>query len=150
MTAEQIRKRCSEKREGLLNEYFGDLVHEAAFVKPGKIDKDRYSLELPGQIVNEYRGFLENLLKDINPDNHKRLEDILNKRELAVTFTEDDKEQLEAAYKDANIVTLWEKIAKSNHEDVTYYKGLLKAYTDELLKWMEVDFVEDVCKLGRD
>lgn len=55
-------------------------------------------------------------------------------------------EQLEKAYKDAKIITIWEKITKSNHEDVTYYKGLLKAYTEELLSWMEIDFVEDVCK----
>lgn len=41
-------------------------------------------------------------------------------------------------------ITLWEKITKSNHEDVTYYKGLLLEYTKELLMIMRIDFLEEI------
>jgi len=51
---------------------------------------------------------------------------------------------LKEARADAEKVTLWEKITKSNHEDVTYYKGLLKQYTEELLSTMIKDFIEEI------
>lgn len=49
---------------------------------------------------------------------------------------------LEQAREDACQVTLWEKITRSNHEDVRYYKGLLKQYTEELLDIMVKDSSE--------
>ena len=59
-------------------------------------------------------------------------------------MTEDDREAINAAYKDANRITLWEKITKSNHEDVTYYRGLLYEYTKDLLMVMRLDFLEEI------
>ena len=38
----------------------------------------------------------------------------------------------------------WERITKSNHEDVTYYKGLLLEYTRDLLMVMCQDFLEEI------
>lgn len=46
--------------------------------------------------------------------------------------------------KDATEITLWERITKSNHEDVTYYKGLLQEYTRDLLMVMREDFLEEI------
>lgn len=146
MNAEQVKAVCSQKRNELLNKYFGKLIHEAAHEMPGKIDESRYSLELPSQVENEYYEFLEKLLAELYPDNSKKLSDILDKRHHAVACTTNDVKQMEAAYKDAKTITLWERITKTNHEDVTYYKGLLQAYTEDLLSWMETDFLEDVCK----
>lgn len=139
-----IQAQCDKKRAELINHYFGNLVHEAAHVMPQTIDESRYSRSLPMQIEAEYRTFLAELLQEVAPQ--KTIDAILDKHHIAVTFTEDDREQLEKAYHDANIITIWERITQSNHADVTYYKGLLKAYTEELLKWMEIDFIEDVCK----
>ena len=48
------------------------------------------------------------------------------------------------ALKEAQQQTLWEKITKTNHEDVTYYKGLLEEYTRELLFCMRHDFMEEL------
>ena len=44
----------------------------------------------------------------------------------------------------AEKITLWEKLIKTNHEDVTYYKGLLLEYTQKLLDTMIIDFTEDL------
>ena len=146
MTKEDITKLCADKRNELLSKYFGSLVQEAAYEKPEEIEESRYSTELPGQIAREYYDFLKLLLDESCPENQKKLGEIMDKKARVLSYMADDKLQLDEAYKDAKIVTLWEKITKSNHEDVTYYKGLLKAYTAELLDWMQVDFIEDVCK----
>lgn len=144
MTNEQVINKCTDKRNELLSKYFGSLVQEAAYEKPEEIEESRYSQEFPVQIAREYYDFLEHLLTEICPENQKKLGEIMDKKARVLSYMADDKLQLDEAYKDAKIVTLWEKITKSNHEDVTYYKGLLKEYTKELLEWMEVDFIEDV------
>lgn len=142
MKKDTIQLRCDEKRAELLDRYFGNIVQEAAHDMPETVDESRYSMELPAHVEAEYRSFLKDLLAEVAPD--KDIDTILDKRYWSVTFTEDDRQQLEKAYKDAKIITVWEKLTKSNHEDVTYYKGLLKEYTEELLKWMEIDFMEDI------
>lgn len=142
MNRDTIQLRCDRKRTELLDRYFGNIVHEAAHEMPETVDESRYSMELPAKVEAEYRSFLRELLAEVAPD--KDIDVILDKRYWSVTFTEDDRQQLEKAYKDAKIITVWEKLTKSNHEDVTYYKGLLKEYTEELLKWMEIDFMEDM------
>lgn len=143
MDKDTIQSRCDQKRVELLDRYFGNIVHEAAHEMPETVDESRYSMELPAKIETEYRSFLKDLLAEVAPD--KDIDVILDKRYWSVTFTENDRQQLEKAYKDAKIITVWEKLTKSNHEDVTYYKGLLKEYTEELLRWMEIDFMEDMC-----
>ena len=40
--------------------------------------------------------------------------------------------------------TLWERVTQSNHKDVTFYKGLLQVYAEELLNCMRIDFIEDL------
>lgn len=59
-------------------------------------------------------------------------------------MTEDDREAIDAAYKDAKRITLWERVTKSNHIDITYYKGLLYRYTKDLLVVMRNDFLEEI------
>ena len=59
-------------------------------------------------------------------------------------MTDDDREGVDAAYKDASTITLWERITQSNHEDVTYYKGLLFEFTKDLLLVMRHDFLEEI------
>lgn len=139
-----IQLQCAQKRAELIDKYFGNIVYEAAHTMPETIDESRYSMGLPNQIEEEYRLFLAELLHEVAPE--KNIDDILDKRLFFKTFTDNDREQLEEAYKDAKIITIWEKLTKSNHEDVTYYKGLLQEYTKELLKWMEIDFLEEVAE----
>ena len=142
MTIREIELKCSDKQKELLNKYFGNLVHEAAEECPESIGE--YTLDLPKKIEAEYYDYLKELWAEINTDSSLCFEDIMDKRRLSEQITEDDREQLKYAYRAAQTRTLWEKLTKSNHEDVTYYKGLLQVYTEELLSWLRVDFIEDV------
>ena len=69
---------------------------------------------------------------------------VLEEQKLRKLMTDDDREMIEPAYKEATERTLWERITKSNHEDVTYYKGLLQEYTRDLLMVMRQDFLEEI------
>ena len=142
MTPQEIASLCEEKQNQLLNKYFGNLVHEAAIERPETIGK--YTKELPLKIEAEFRTFLEELWKEYAPAELKGTPLVLEEQKLRKLMTDDDREMIEPAYKDATEITLWERITKSNHEDVTYYKGLLQEYTGDLLMVMCQDFLEEI------
>ncbi len=142
MNSKEITKLCKEKEQELLNKYFGNLIHEAAIVRPETIGE--YTKDLPLKIEGEYRIFLEGLWKEYAPDGLKCTPLVLEEQKLRKLMTDDDREGIEEAYKDATTITLWEKITKSNHEDVTYYKRLLEEYTKDLLFVMREDFLEEI------
>lgn len=142
MKKTDIGNMCLNRQQELLEKYFGNLVHEAAVTMPETIGK--YDMELPKRIEAEYFEFLKKLWEEVAPNDSRRLEDVLDKKHLGDLMTEDDREGLRYAYDDAKRRTIWERISKSNHKDVTYYKGLLKVYAEELLDCMRMDFMEDV------
>ena len=142
MTNEQLERLCKEKEQELLNKYFGNLVNEAAIEMPETIGE--YTKELPLKIEAEYRKFLEKVWEKHVPAELKGTPLVLEEQKLRKLMTDDDREGIDAAYKDASTVTLWEKITKSNHKDVTYYKGLLFEYTKDLLLVMRHDFLEEI------
>ena len=142
MNKSDVEKLCSEKSDSLLEKYFGNLVKEAAIDCPETIGD--YDLELPLRIEAEYRDFLKELWKEIAPDDQRTIDDLLNQQKRRGKMTEDDREGIAYAYRNAHQQTLWERITKTNHKDVTYYKGLLEEYTRELLFCMKHDFLEEV------
>ena len=142
MIQNEIVKLCIEKEQELLNKYFGNLVNEAAIEMPETIGE--YTKDLPLKIEAEYRKFLEKVWEKHVPAELKGTPLVLEEQKLRKLMTDDDREGIDAAYKDASIVTLWEKITKSNHKDVTYYKGLLFEYTKDLLLVMRHDFLEEI------
>lgn len=142
MIQNEIVELCKEKEQELFDKYFGNLVHEAAIEKPETIGE--YTQDLPLKIEAEYRNFLEGLWKQHAPSELQGTPLVLEEQKLRKLMTDDDREGVEEAYKDATTITLWEKITKSNHEDVTYYKGLLEEYAKELLFVMREDFLEEV------
>lgn len=142
MTPQEIASLCEEKQNQLLHKYFGNLVHEAAIERPETIGE--YTKELPLKIEAEFRTFLEELWKEHAPAELKGTPLVLEEQQVRKLMTEDDREMIEPAYKDATEITLWERITKSNHEDVTYYKGLLLEYTRDLLMVMRQDFLEEI------
>ena len=142
MTNEQLERLCKEKEQELLNKYFVNLVKEAAVERPETIGV--YTKDLPLKIEAEYRRFLEELWQEHAPEDLKGSPLLLEEQKLRQLMTDDDREGIDAACKDASTITLWEKISKSNHEDVTYYKGLLLEYTKELLMIMRIDFLEEI------
>lgn len=142
MTNSEIEKLCIEKEHELLNKYFGNLVKEAAIERPETIGE--YTKDLPLKIEAEYWVFLEELWKEHAPDELKGTPLVLEEQKLRKLMTDDDRELIEEAHKDAIEQTLWERITKTNHKDVTYYKGLLQEYTRDLLMVMRHDFLEEV------
>ena len=142
MTNEQIKKLCKEKEQELLDKYFGNLAHEAAIERPETIGE--YTKDLPLKIEAEFREFLEELWKDVAPGELKGTPLVLEEQKLRKLMTDDDREGIHYAYKDATEITLWERITKTNHKDVTYYKGLLLEYTRDLLLTMRNDFLEEI------
>lgn len=142
MNATEITILCKEKEHELLDKYFGNLVKEATIECPETIGT--YTKDLPLKIETQYRSFLEELWHKYAPEELKTLPLVLEEQKLCELMTDDDRELIEEAYKDATKITLWEKITKSNHEDVTYYKALLLEYTKELLFVMREDFLEEI------
>lgn len=132
-----IETLCKEKEQELLDKYFGNLSDEAARVRPETIGE--YTKDLPLRIEAEFREYLVGLWKQYSTEPL-----VLEEQKLRWLMTEDDREAIDAAYKDAKRITLWERITKSNHKDVTYYKGLLLEYTKELLMVMRLDFLEEI------
>lgn len=145
MKINQIENKCREKEDLLLNKYFGNLVKEAAIERPETIGD--YSKDLPLKIEEEYFQYLKELLAEIHPGESESLESIFDKQHIGRLMTEDDREGINHAYEDATRRTLWERITQTNHKDVTYYKGLLKEYTRELLMNLRCDFIEDINNL---
>ena len=141
MDKTQIRELCIKKEKELLEKYFGNIVNEAAHEQPECIGE--YDKELPLRIESEYKEFLRTLWQETAPNAPRTLEEILDKHRWRQIMTDDDREAVDNAYKDAMKQTLWERITHSNHKDVTYYKGLLMEYTRELLLCTRCDFLED-------
>lgn len=142
MNNENVEKLCKEKEQELLNKYFGDLVIEAAIRRPETIGE--YTKDLPLKIEAEFKAYLEELWKEYAPQELKGKPLVFDEQKLRLLMTNDDREGVDAAYKDATKQTLWERITKTNHKDVTYYKGLLQEYTRELLMVMRLDFLEEI------
>lgn len=142
MTPQEIVILCEKKQHQLLGKYFGHLVQEAAIERPETIGE--YTKDLPLKIEAEYRTFLEELWKEHAPADLKGTPLVLEEQTLRKLMTDDDRERIEPAYKDAMERTLWERMTHTNHEDVTYYKGLLLEYTRDLLMVMRNDFLEEI------
>ena len=138
MTTEQIAILCKEKEQELMDKYFGNLVKEAAIECPETIGE--YDKDLPLKIEAEFKEYLQGIWQEIAPGK----ECVFEERKLRQLMTDDDREGIEQAYKDATEQTLWERITQTNHKDVAYYKGLLKEYTQELLTCMRMDFLEEI------
>ena len=142
MSKKQIERTCIEKEQELLNKYFGNLTKEAAIERPKTIGE--YTKDLPSKIEREYFAFLEDLWKNNTQGEHKISDLVLEEKKLRGLMTENSFEMIEEAYKNAIEQTLWEKITKSNHEDVAFYKGLLHKYTQDVLMLMRKDFLEEI------
>ena len=142
MEKAEIQKYCIKKEEELLNRYFGNLVKEAAIEQPETIEG--YDKELPLRIEAEYKEFLSDLWKEVAGDDKRTIDEIIDKKELREKLTDDDREGIDEAYKNAQQRTLWERITNTNHKDVTFYKGLLEEYTRELLFCLRHDFLEEI------
>lgn len=141
MISQRLLSTCIAKEKSLIEKYFGNIVREAVEKKDEIGD---YDIGLPKMIEAEYFDFLKELWKQNKPDDSRRFEDIIDKRQLSKQLTENKRISAQHAYNEAKRVTLWERLTNSNHEDVTNYKGILKDYTEALLMELRCDFLEDL------
>ena len=141
MNSEDIKKLCLQKEQELITKYFGNLVKEAAYEQPETLEG--YHDSLPQQIKDEYHEFLRDLWSKIAPNDKRSLEDILDKQRESKLITDNERETVKLAYNEATKQTLWERLSRTNHKDIIFYKGLLKDYTQELLFWTRHDFLEE-------
>ena len=137
-----VETACKKKEQELLEKYFGNLEKEAALERPETIGE--YTKDLPLKIEAEFRAYLEELWKKYAPEEQKGKPLVFDENKLRLLMTDDDRDGVDAAYKDATKQSLWERITKTNHKDVTFYKGLLQEYTRELLMVMRLDFLEEI------
>ena len=138
-----IEIRCRKKANELLEKYFPNFIHEAAVVRPEQLAVENND-DLPYKVEAEFKVWLSGLWNEVAPANSEPFEKVMN-RHLHMSMVDANYvPHLKDPRADAEKITLWEKITKSNHEDVTYYKGLLKQYTEELLETMVKDFVEEI------
>lgn len=134
----KIETLCRDKEKELLKKYF--VQRKDGPLNPYNTENiGEYTLDLPERIETEFRCFLETIWKEIS---NKPL--VLEERKLRDLYTASELETLKEAYKKATKITFWEKITKTNHEDITFYKGLLKKYTADLLMIMRIDFLEEI------
>ena len=142
MSREEIEQICTQRAEELLKKYFGNLVKEAAIERPETIGD--YDLELPLRIEAEYRETLRDIWNGMVLNDSHSFDELFDKPHDREIMTADDRECISKAFRDAQQRTLWERITNTNHEDVTFYKGLLEEYTRELLFCMKIDFIEEI------
>lgn len=142
MDSVDIECRCYIKLTELLDKYFSSIVNDACVDKPDSVGS-QYTIDLPEKIGNEFKDYLELLWKEIAPNDERGIDDILNHPQ-ELDRVRNQYCDLPKVYQEANKVTIWERLTKSNHEDVTFFKGLLKSYSEELMKCMIFDFREEV------
>lgn len=133
----KIEELCESKEQELLKKYFG-----AGAVRSETIGE--YTKDLPMKIEAEYKAFLEEIWPQYAPEDMKDQPLVFDEQKLRELMTDDDREMIEYAHKDAERRTLWERITRSNYNDVNYYVGLLHEYTRDLLMVMRLDFLEEI------
>ena len=136
-----ILQRCIEKRNELLDKYFGLVKEENARIHPETLE-EKYTIETPFDAEDEFFAFLEELNREVNLSNAKPLSELIDRPLKRDLLNEEYQPAIENAYRKAREVTLREKILHTNHKDVAYFKGLLKQYTEELLEHLMNDFLE--------
>lgn len=143
-TPEELSFSCEEKVRQLMDKYFPDFIHEAAYVRPESLS-EQYNNDLPRKIEEEYREWLRQKYKLIKKEGGHPFAHIINREgERGRVDNTYLNEYLPEAKRDAQIHSLWERITRTNHGDVTYYKDLLRIYSRELLESLTQDFLEDL------
>ena len=136
MVMDNIKSQCWARYNELLESYFPDE-------KQSEVLGTSYPIDLPLKVAAEMKVYLEELWESNAPEGSRSFEDIMGAGRLNSITYDSYLESLTGAYKDAVHTTLWEKLTKTNHEDTTVYKGLLKACTKEILETMVKDLLNE-------
>ena len=144
MNKKELEDLCYAKEEELLDKYFPNFIKDAAINRPEKLAEE-YSNDIPDIIRDEFWNWLEDLWRqECESFRGTAFEKIMDRRFQMEDLDKEFRPILQPAREDAETITLWEKITQSNHEDVTYYKGLLRQYSRAMMNTMLRDMLEDV------
>ena len=143
MNRTEIEDRCNAKVEELLDEYFPNYIEDAAINRPEDLDA-RYDNTIPVRIQSDYYDWLLELWRSLGHSEGPSFDRLFDRQSQMAEVDGEFKPILDPARYDAETKTLWERITKTNHEDVTYYKGLLRLYSRSLMRIMTRDFVEEL------
>lgn len=135
MLNEAIIQQCWAKYNQLLETHFTDDPRNPEFLS------GRYTIDLPLLIAAEMHDYIEDLW-ETNGDG-RSLNELMGAGRLNQITYESYLEKLRETMHDALKITLWEKITKTNYQDVAVYKGILKECTKEILETMITDFLNE-------
>lgn len=121
MDRQSIEDHCYGKIKELLYKYFGDFAIVSGVEKPERLE-EIYTDGLPGKIADEFRRYLSGLWEEIAPAGAKSFDKVMNLHCSIDVIKADYGDYLPSARLSAETVTLWERITKTNHKDVTFYK----------------------------
>ena len=142
MPSNDLYLKCRAKADELLEKYFPNFSHEAGVLRPEELAPE-YNEALPAKIQAEFRDWLGQLWKEVAPSDAKPFDEAMNLDDRLKKMEEANAGDLERARAEAERRSLWERITRTNHQQVTYYKGLLKQYTEETLAVMINDFLAE-------
>lgn len=133
------------KAKEMIKSYYGIVKRENRQDQPETIGD--YTLDLVGQIYDDYCDFLVGWWKTMRPkDTYTYTPSQDYRQQLAET---EDWDKLVTAYQNAVKRTLWERISLSNYKDVAQYKLMLRRYSRRLLIMLQEDFLEQMSKKTR-
>lgn len=135
MLSDTIRQQCWTSYNQLLDTHFTDDPRNPEFLS------GRYTIDLPLLIAAQMHDYIE-ALWEANGDG-RSLNELMGAGRLTQITYESYLERLRETMHDALKVTLWEKITKTNYQDVAVYKGILKECTKEILETMITDFLNE-------
>lgn len=139
MTSSEIRDMVQEKMHSLLSQ----VEKKDHYETPEVLDEEDIPLYLPTLLARQFYDFLKQLfieLKGPNAPLEKLNDSLLKHVSWAIRYEDDAK----FAYEDAERRTLWERLTRTNHEDIETYTYAQYRYTEYVLKAMAIDFLEDV------
>ena len=137
MMRKQIIEQTLSERERLLERYCGSLPEDEA------ISLEQIT-ELASQAQGQYRNFLSELWTQVRRDDTRSIDELLDKQYDHFAVDSEFREQLRSAVGEAQEVTFWEQITRSNSRDIAHLNSLVRAYLSALLAHLTIDFMEEV------
>jgi hypothetical protein len=130
--------RCWAKIDELLDSHFPAVSPDE------EVLDSKLNINLPLEIAAEMKDFLSVLWEEENQDGTgKTLDEIMGAGRLNELTYESYLELLKKSEHDALKITLWEKITKTNHEDIIAFRSILRSCTREILETMVKDFLNE-------
>jgi hypothetical protein len=126
------------KIDELLNRHFPPIDPANEVLDP------KLNINLPLDIAVEMKDYLCSLWEEEQQNGaEKTFEEIMGAGRLNQITYENYLDLMKKAEKDALKITLWEKITKTNYEDIATFRSILRSCTSEILEMMVRDFLNE-------